>query len=418
MSLFSKVIRVLRTEGLKGLCLRIKIRLGAGHTATASVIEVNKREVGFSNLISLKHIPYSKEDYIASENFKSNKDSISINWIVPEVGVGSGGHINIFRFVSHLQKRGHKNRIYIFGNNPYRNNEDFRKFVFDNFDLDRSVEVYWSEKYIKYADATIATSWPTAYFVKSFDNTQKKFYFVQDFEPLFYAVGSEYAFAENTYKMGFVGLTAGDWLKNKLENDYAMKCTSFSFSYDKQLYKPFGKRDKKSRLLFYARPVTQRRMFELGVLALNEFHFKFPEVEIIMAGWDVSDYHTSFPFQNAGTVSTDELGEMYSDCDLVITLSGTNLSLLPLEVMACNVALMSNRGANVDWLLDDNNSILCDLTIEDIVTKLCAFFSNKDSYKDIVENGYQCAIASDWESECIKVEKAIKSELADVKQSK
>src|SRR5258708_20031427 len=39
----------------------------------------------------------------------------TINWVVPPFGKGSGGHLNIFRFVSNLEKMGFKCRIILFG---------------------------------------------------------------------------------------------------------------------------------------------------------------------------------------------------------------------------------------------------------------------------------------------------------------
>ena len=36
-------------------------------------------------------------------------------------------------------------------------------------------------------------------------------YFVQDFEPLFYPMGSDYLLAENTYRKGLYHITTGAW---------------------------------------------------------------------------------------------------------------------------------------------------------------------------------------------------------------
>lgn len=130
------------------------------------------------------------------------------------MGVCSGGHINIFRFVMMLQKAGFQNKIYILQPQNLHSDEECRAFLKKNYVLDiDEVEVHVDIGHMGFAHATIATAWNTAYYLRDFDNTISKFYFVQDFEPLFFPVGSDYAFAENTYKFGFRGLTAGDWLK-------------------------------------------------------------------------------------------------------------------------------------------------------------------------------------------------------------
>jgi len=405
--LLVKVKNVLKTEGISGLIKRVRSRLKSPELISIPMI-TGKRGLSINFAHNIEKIPFSNDDYKTS---KLKDDNVYINWIVPEVGIGSGGHINIFRFASFLQQKGHKNRIYVFGGVAYTRDEPFKRFIYKYFDIDKTIELYCNTNNIQFADATIATSWQTAYFVNAFDNTLKKFYFVQDYEPYFYALGSEYVFAQNTYKMGLVGLTAGDWLKNKLSKEFEMKCTSFLFSYDKEFYKPMKKRDNIKRVLFYARPVTPRRMFEIGLLALTDFNRKCPDVDIIFAGWDISDYAIPFPHLNAGSVKVSELSDLYSQCDIVLTLSGTNLSLLPLEVMACYTAVMSNRGENVDWLLDEQNSVLCDLSVEDIALKLEDFFTNIDAYSKIVENGYKFSIGTDWTQEGLKVEKAILEEL-------
>src|SRR5947208_1533993 len=131
-----------------------------------------------------------------------------------------------------------------------------------------------------------ATSWTTAYPVRNAKIEGGKFYFVQDFEPSFYPVGSESVLAENTYRFGLYGITAGGWLSKKLEHDYGMQCDHFEFGSDfgRYYYVNSGHR---SKVFFYARPVTTRRGFELGVLALDRFHRAKPEYEINMAGWPV-----------------------------------------------------------------------------------------------------------------------------------
>ena len=166
-----------------------------------------------------KETPFSLEDY------KKHKEGnqITLNWVIPEMGEGSGGHLNIFRFVSYLERHGVHNRMYLFRHSRFQSDESLREFVHKYFSiLDENVELYYDTKMMKFADGTVATSWDTAYCVRNFNNTISKFYFIQDFEPHFFAHGSEYEFAEQTYKFGFRGITAGDWLKDICINDYNM----------------------------------------------------------------------------------------------------------------------------------------------------------------------------------------------------
>ncbi|MFX5839401.1 O-antigen biosynthesis protein, partial [Acinetobacter baumannii] len=138
-------------------------------------------------------------------------------------------------------------------------------------------------------------------------------YFVQDYEPYFFAAGAEYAWAEETYRFGFFGITAGTWLKDKLANEFGMRTAAFGFSFDRHLYAPRPRKEPQTRrIFFYARPPTQRRAFEMGMLVLDEVARRLPDVQVVFAGWDISNYHVPFAHQNAGTLSLEELSGLYS----------------------------------------------------------------------------------------------------------
>ena len=358
----------------------------------------------YSFIVDDKQIPFSQKEFEAHKD-----DEVKIlNWIIPEMGKGSGGHLNIFRFISNLENMGFHSRIYLYLTRNYRDNIAVKDFLRENFPiLDHRVEAYWDVKFAKYAHATIATSWQTAYFVKNFQNTISKFYFVQDYEPFFYALGSEAQFAKATYGFGFRGITAGDWLKEKLAAEFGMTTDSFSFSYDRDIYKPMRKKSKKQRVFFYARPVTQRRDFEMGVLALDLLCKKMPEVEVIFAGWDISVYKIPFQHQNLGIVSVDKLSAIYSQCDLCFVLSNTNLSLLPLEVMGSNSVAVCSTGANSTWLVNKDNSVLVDYNPRHIAETMEYYLKHEDELDRIRKNGLKFAAGTSWEMEAAKVKAAL-----------
>lgn len=326
------IISILKRKGLHGIC---------------KAVEQMEQQIDIPAFYDFIMDDDRIEFAGGEQELLEKEEHLLLNWVIPEMGIGSGGHMNIFRFVQGLQRMGAKNRVYVFRASALDSDEKLREFLQCHYDLDTDqIEVYHTTEYMKPAHAVIATAWQTAYFVRNFHKTGSGFYFVQDFEPYFYAVGSEYTFAENTYKFGLRGLTAGDWLKEKLRAEYGMTAESFGFSYDKSLYHAGTKRDEVKRLFFYARPVTPRRAFELGLLALAEVARQIPEVEVIFAGWDVSGYHIPFTHLNAGSVRLEELSDLYAQCDMCLVLSNTNLSLLPLEVMASNSVAVCTKGAN------------------------------------------------------------------------
>jgi len=169
---------------------------------------------------------------------------------------------------------------------------------------------------------------------------------------------------------------------------------------------PVKKRDNTKRIFFYARPVTTRRGFELGLLALIELYHRVPEIEVIFAGWDISNYEIPFIHLNGGMLKVSELSDLYGQCDMCLVLSSTNLSLLPLEVMASNSVVVSNRGANNEWLLNDTNSILADYDPCDLADKMEYYLNHKDELVKIREAGKKFAEKTDWEVETDKAYEA------------
>jgi glycosyltransferase involved in cell wall biosynthesis len=210
---------------------------------------------------------------------------------------------------------------------------------------DAAISMEWLDGNMAPADAVFATGWETAYVVFNDPGNARKFYFVQDFEPYFYPVGSEYVLAENTYRMGFYGITAGGWLNNKLSKDYGMQCDHYDFGTDIDLYR-FENTNKRKEIFFYARPVTLRRGFELGIMALQKFHEQRPDYTITLAGWDVAEYHISFPYKNLKTLKLEELSAIYNQCAAGLVISLTNMSLLPLELLAAGVIPVVNDAPN------------------------------------------------------------------------
>ena len=384
-----KVYFLLRTQGIKGIMSAINTASGKNDVLSF-----------YGWIADRTEIPLNEEER------KNIGETITVNWVIPDLSPGSGGHTTVFRTISHLERMGLHNRIYLYQSSRFKDDQDFRSFLKKYFyvALNASeVEAYNSVDSMTYAHVTVATGWQTAYYVRRFNNTDQKYYFVQDFEPAFYPLGSEYIFAENTYKFGFKAITAGDWLKNKMHDEYGMEAESFGFSCDRSIYKPRERTDNVERIFMYARPVTARRAFELGLLALNEIYKKRPNMEVIFAGWDISNYVIPFKHQNLGTVQPEDLAQAFSQSTICLVMSASNLSLMPLEIMASGSVCATSYGANNEWLLNEDNSILFDNDPVDISNKIVYYLEHPQLLESIRNKGYELASSTDWENEARKV---------------
>lgn len=398
-SLLSMVYRVYKTEGVRGVATRTyrKIKqkdLEGNVQSIASKITIfNKRDViGFYNFVT-----FEDAGVLTGDVPRSSKNVI--NWLIPDFGIGSGGHLNIFRFISMLEANGYKNNICLVGDHRHSSEEKAKELINKHF-FELKAKVFFGIEELPDSEFSFATGWTTAYYLKAFPGTYHKLYFIQDFEPSFYAGGSEYAFAEETYKFGFTGVCAGGWLAEKLSREYGMTTRSIGFSYDIDLYYPRQKQNPEKRKVFcYFRPPTIRRGLETALIALDLVAKKYSDVEFVFAGWDMNDFKFDHNFQNAGLLSLDELPDTYSQCDVALVLSFTNLSLLPLEIMACGCVVVSNNGPNVEWLLNDDNSSLTSADPVKIADKILELLNDNDKLSRLRKNGIDYARSTNWKDE-------------------
>jgi len=275
-------------------------------------------------------------------------ENMKFAWLMPSPGKGSGGHLNIFRFIQFLEEAGHECVIYLYVDGKHGTIDAVRTIMgnsYPNIKAAESMKWFENDQDLDNIDGIFATSWETAYASYISKSSAKRFYFVQDFEPYFYPVGGMYALAENTYKMGFYGITAGNWLKKKLSSGYGMRTDSFDFGSDEDIYQYTNKKVRKE-IFYYARPYTARRGFEVGILALDIFHKKHPDYIINLVGWDVSEYKIPFPYKNLKILEINQLSDLYNRCAAGLVLSYTNMSLLPLELLRCGTIPIVNEGDN------------------------------------------------------------------------
>src|ERR1043166_1101883 len=335
---------------------------------------------------------------------------LRINWLTPDVrgGIRSGGLSTIFRAIQQLERWGHTNRVYVLAGTALdeaRTTEFVRR---NYFPIEAQIEEFKGET--ADSDALIATSWVTAYVARNLGNTARKFYFVQDLEHLFYPEGSLCEFARETYRWGFHAITVGRWIADVLHADFDMECSPFGLSYDREVYSPNGSRrvrEHRKRVLFYARPQTERRGFELGVLALSVGGKKRPDVEFVLVGFPPRRMRVPFRAVFPGVLSPTELAVLYRRCDVALALSHTNLSLLPLELMACGCAVVSNRGPNVEWLLTEEATQLANPTPESLADAVLNLLNNEELWARKSAAGLAFAQRTDWTSEIKRIERAL-----------
>jgi glycosyltransferase involved in cell wall biosynthesis len=214
-------------------------------------------------------------------------------------------------------------------------------------------------------DAAIATLWTSAFPVMRMRQAAAKFYFVQDNEPQFYPAGAAAAMAEETYRFGLPGLVNTPGLA-EVYRAYDNPAVSFVPAVDRHRYYPApAPRDPHApvRVFFYARPMTTRNAFGLGLAALAKLKTDYgSRVEIVCAGenWDPGQFGVAGRIRNLGVLgSLDEVAALYRSCDVGLVFMGTkHPSYQPFEFMASGMATVSNHNPATTWLLRDGENCL------------------------------------------------------------
>jgi len=263
-----------------------------------------------------------------------------INWVIVPAAARAGGYTTIFRIVRYLEEHGYVNRIYFY--NVYGGDHRYYESIVRN-SYDFHGPVASLDDGMEDAHAVLATSWATAYPIFNSRCAGKRFYFVQDFEPYFYPVGAYNLLAENTYRMGFHAITAGRWLAQKLGSEFGMSADSFEFGCDMSCYQRMPNSERRG-VVFYARPEAARRGFELGLMAIEAFAARRPEIDIHFYGDKMGKL--PFRFIDHGRVSPAELNQIYNQCYAGLSLSLTNVSLVPHEMLAAGCIPVVNDAAH------------------------------------------------------------------------
>ena len=342
---------------------------------------------------------------------KVHKRTLKIGWVLSPISIGSGGQHTIARFAKSLQERGHDVTFFIYESIAQQPADYAHELLKEHFDIDVQCRPMVEAENFN-GDVMFATGWETAYPVFNMSIPAHKMYFVQDFEPLFYGTGSKSVLAENTYRFGFYGVTAGRWLTQKVA-EYGMPADYFDFGADLDIYRPVDTMQKKQQVCFYARPVTERRAFEIGVLALARFHQEHPDYRIVFFGWDVSDYDIPFPYENRGIVNPTELADIYHASQACLVLSLTNASLLPLELLAAGCVPVMNDGPNNRMVIGENPDIVYTINSPIELAKGLDSVVTDPQINERCRRISQMASSSSWDASYEKFEHIILREVTD-----
>lgn len=292
----------------------------------------------------------------ASERAAS--EPLHVAWVVPPFGVGGGGHTTIFRMVRALEEAGHRCSIWVHDPKGVDRSASgtMRKRIRDHyFEID--AEVHRGTDEWSGADVVVATGWDTVYRVLRLAGCGERAYFVQDHEPEFYATSARSVFAEQSYTYGLHCICASPWLAELMQARYGASASAFTLGVDLEEYGQDDSPRRSDMVTFYARSFTERRGVELGLLALAEVKRRLPNTRIALYGAPNAP-QAPFAYQQLGVVSPARLSRLYNEASVGLSLSLTNYSLIPLEMMACGLPVVELAGRACEGVFGEDDSLI------------------------------------------------------------
>jgi O-antigen biosynthesis protein len=284
---------------------------------------------------------------------------LTVAWLVPRWGIGSGGHTTIFRLVRELEQRGHRCAIHLFDpdGTEDRSGGQLREEIREHF-VDVDAHVFRDLSAWTGADVAIATEWRTAYPLRDLPGCKTKVYLVQDDEPQFYATSSQSIWAEDSYRMGYRCVAYTPWMANRLRDRWGVEARYFECGTDTDVYRFAGEEGREPGLIaVYARQETERRAVELALAGLANLFERRPGVRVCVFG-SRTGIRAPFPCEDLGVRPPRELADLYRRASAGVVFSLTTHSLVAHEMMASGLPLVELEGENVSSALGGSGELV------------------------------------------------------------
>ena len=352
----------------------------------------------------------------------SNSSKLQIHWVIPNFTRGLGGHMTIFRTIDYLERCGHDCTIWVHsemkGDKPSRLSSLHKRVIDQIFIKLKTDQVYLlgnsNEDLERVSgDVVIATDRMSVYPVLGMKKFTKRFYFVQDYEPFFFAKGTSAVLTEQTYasKHAFACICASPWLEEMM-TERGNTAISFPLAVDSKIYYPpkVNKRSK-STIAFYVRRSTPRRLYQLGLLALRALFDMGDSFEIVTFGENhLPDLGIPVKVTHAGVLEAEALAQIYQTSKAGLVLSGTNYSLVPNEMMACGLPVVDIDAIHTRLSYTPNTAVLAQPNPEALAGALSQLLNDDALYERVTSTGLTATKNLTWDQSNTIVENFIRTQ--------
>lgn len=323
-------------------------------------------------------------------NFIQSKLKKNIAFVMPSTNISGGVNVAI-KHCNILKKAGYD----AFFINMDDNDDD----IVNN---DGIVRVIKSKDIILgQINTMVATLWATLQYVKAYPNCINKSYLVQNFETNFYENGNfQKSLANATYNsyMPINYLTISKWCEDWLKNDFKQECKFAPNGINLKQF-PFRERkfDGKIKILVEGNSADYYKNVDESFKIVEKLDKNKYEINFLSYQGEPKEWYYVDNFMHK--VPHDEVGKVYSSCDILIKSSILeSFSYPPLEMMATGglVVVAPNEG-NVEYLKDEYNCLFYKQgDIEQAVNQIERLVNDKELREDLIKNGLKTASDREW----------------------
>jgi glycosyltransferase involved in cell wall biosynthesis len=199
-------------------------------------------------------------------------------------------------------------------------------------------------RFLRDADITIATSWPTAFAVNRLNRSKgKKFYFIQDYEIWF----SNKKYADKSYELPLNRIVVSAYLKDLLKDKFGSDSTVILIGLDYNKYNNSNKEFSHPKRILYMDHMLENKNAVGAIQTMKKLKEKYPD--LLFRGFGINKYH-EIPEYIEFIKNPDDntIVDIYRTSDIFLFPSKyEGFGATPAEAMACKCAVVANAVAAI-----------------------------------------------------------------------
>ena len=315
---------------------------------------------------------------------------LTIDLLIPRPLKGSGGHRTIYSNARALKEAGAQVTLHFESGGPRAIRK--ARALFETAGMSLSQD--WPSR-LPLSDIVVATTWQSALAASRIETGASKAHFAQDYECWFYPRGDEFLGASRAHDLALETIVIGRWLPTVLWREHRLGARVVPFTADLERYRP-GRRppagERPKRVLAMYQPEKPRRCPELMAATLSRLLRSEPAAEVTTVGsrWSPRLGHRH---RHLGVVSPDKLAELYRSSDAGLSLSTSNPSRVPFEMMASGLPVVEIGAENTVYDLPEAGCLLAHPDPVSLCEALQAIVNDSELTARLSKNGTEFMVS-------------------------